>query len=204
MTPYWRVKWAAVGAGAALALVGLAWLMTSIVKSPQDALAEAAPPPPSRITVPVEKKTLDLDVTVLGKVESARAVSGRLSVDERDKAAEATEILVSVGDEAVSATATGIEADGAFVLKLDEPLQKGADAQVRFVPPAQEEALVVPISALFTMADGDTGVVVFEGDVERQEEVTMGAEAAGFVEISPTDLGTVVKGDLVLVSEPTS
>lgn len=199
---YWRVKWAGTGAAVALALVGLAWLLTSVVKSPQDALAEAAPPPPSRITVPVEQKALDLDVTVPGEVESARTVSGTLTVEDRDKAKQAAKVRVSGNGNSVLATLTNIEADGAFTLLLVKPLNRGEKVKVEFLPGEQSEVLVVPISALFTGADGDTDVVVVKNGVEKQVTVTMGTAAAGFVKISPVTDGTVAAGDQVLVSEP--
>lgn len=201
---YWRVRWAGIGAAIALALVGLAWLLTSVVKSPQDALAEAAPPPPSRITVPVEQKALDLEVTEPGQVVAARTVRGTLNVDDRDKVSQAEKIHVSAGETTVSASLTGIEVDGVFTLKLIKPLDPGEKVKVEFLPGEQSEALVVPISALFTGADGDTAVVVVKNGVERQVTVTMGADAAGFVEITPAADGSVAEGDQVLVSEPTS
>jgi multidrug efflux pump subunit AcrA (membrane-fusion protein) len=78
----------------------------------------------------------------------------------------------------------------------------GEKTKIEFLPGEQSEALVVPISALFTGTNGDTDVVVVENGVEKQVTVTMGAGAAGFVEITPTAEGAVTAGDQVLVSEP--
>lgn len=51
-----RLTWAAVGAVCTLLLLGLTWGASLLIKSPQEALAEAAPPPPSIITYPVKTK----------------------------------------------------------------------------------------------------------------------------------------------------
>lgn len=204
---YWRLKWAFIGAAVALVLVGLTWTMTALVKSPQDALASAKPPAPSVITVPIEQKTLSLDVTVDGQLKSPTEATGLLGTDDRERAKSATQVVVSssAGDRA--GILKGISADGRFSLTLASPLtasraESGAVTVTFKSDTAPVESLVVPISALFTSSGGRTAVVRQVRGVQQQVEVTMGANVDGFVAISTKEPGELAAGDEVLVSEP--
>jgi hypothetical protein len=212
---YWRVRWAVLGALVALALVGLAWLLVTVVKSPQDALASAAAPSPSQITVPVKERALDLSVTTIARLVSTDRVKGKLGVDERVRAEAAARITVVGPHGKVSARLLKIEPNGDFVLDLDSALPGdatsddplGADDSVRAVfTPAESAAssLVVPVSALFTSSAGATAVVKVEGGAEHEVVVLTGATVDGFVAVSPNDSGALGAGDEVLVSEPSS
>lgn len=205
--PYWRVRWAAVGALVALGLVGLGWLLTTIVKSPQEALATAEPPPPSRITVPVEERVLDLSLTTRARLTSPTQGRGNLAVEERDRAEGARRILVTGSGGEVTASLARIEANGDFWLDLDGELKPTAGERVQVVfEPRREPApgLVVPISALFTSSSGGTALVVLEDGTERETPVDLHEEVGGFVRVTPVDGSGLESGDQVLVSEPTS
>lgn len=204
---YWRVRWAAYGAAAALALVALTWLLTTVVKSPQEALASAAPPPPSRITVPVEHRALDLRVRTTGRAVTRTTVRGTLSIDERDRVRQAGQIVVtgSGGRSIGHLKQTG--PDGSFRLVLDSPVRAGPGRTVQVVfEPRNPTAIgsVVPISALFTSAAGKVTVIVVRAGQEHEVAVRMGDQAAGFVAVTPLYGDLLTPGDQVLVSEPTS
>lgn len=204
----WRLRWAAYGAASALLLLFVTWSLTSLIRSPQDALADAAPPPPSQITYPVERRTLDADVLATARVVSAGVLSGHLPVDQRTTAEKATRILVVLPTERVAGRIDTIAADGEFRVRLPkrvDPALVGATVRVRFeLLDTAEAVLVVPISALFTAADGDVAVVVVDqnGD-QRQVPITMGLSSGGFVQIIPEG-DQVREGDHVLVSQPES
>lgn len=194
-----------MGAIVALALMALTWLLTNAVKSPQDALASAAPPPPSRITVPVEDRALDLRVVSTGRLVSPVTVRGNLSVDERQRITKVTRIVVTGAGREVEGRLQKLAPDGEYLVVLDSPLRAGVDArvEVRFEPRTSGVAgLVVPISALFTSSGGAVSVVVLEHGVEHEVAVRMGDSTAGFVSVAPVRAGALSAGDQVLVSEP--
>jgi hypothetical protein len=204
----WRLRWAGIGALVAPLLVALTWMLASIVRSPQDVLAEASAPPPSQITFPVERRSLDTTVVATATLDTATSVTGQLPIDDRARAQQAAQVVVTVLSGRVDAVLGAVRADGTFTVRLRQPVPdaRGTTAEVRFISDHQAETgLVVPISALFTAADGTVAVVVVDGDhAEHQLSVTMGVQAGGFVEVTPVEAGQIEEGDLVLVSEPRS
>lgn len=67
----------ALGLAGAAVLAGVAWLVGRGIRSPAQIAADTAPPKPSLITVPVERRSLATEVIVRGMVRygSARAVA---------------------------------------------------------------------------------------------------------------------------------
>ncbi len=63
-----RTTTLAIGLVAVVAAAGGGWIAGSQIKSPAQVAAEAEPPPPSRITVPVEMRTLGRDIIIRGDV----------------------------------------------------------------------------------------------------------------------------------------
>lgn len=63
-----RTTTLAIGLAAVVAAAGGGWYAGSQIKSPAQVAAEAEPPPPSRITVPVEMRTLGRDIIIRGDV----------------------------------------------------------------------------------------------------------------------------------------
>src|SRR4051794_27194753 len=57
-----------IGLGAVLASSLVSWGAASRIRSPAEVAARTAPPVPSAITVPVEKKVLSSDVVIRGTV----------------------------------------------------------------------------------------------------------------------------------------
>ncbi len=113
-------------------------------------------------------------------------------------------------DQAASASPAAADTDAdaaedAFVALLPclpaPPLTAlGTGVQVTFtVARSEGEALVVPVTAVATAADGTTSVEVVEGNGVRRVPVAMGREATGFVAVAPTADGTLGEGDRVRV-----
>jgi peptidoglycan hydrolase-like protein with peptidoglycan-binding domain len=63
-----RTTTLAIGLTAVVAAAGGGWFAGSQIKSPAQVAAEAEPPPASRITVPVETRTLGRDIIIRGDV----------------------------------------------------------------------------------------------------------------------------------------
>ncbi len=79
-----RITWIAAGVATVVAVAGGTWVVASqVLRSPADLAAEAEPPEPSEVAVPVERTELVADVIVRATVEFAepQAVSLAGSVD---------------------------------------------------------------------------------------------------------------------------
>jgi hypothetical protein len=63
-----RTTTLSIGLAAVVAAAAGGWLAGTQIKSPAQVAAEAEPPPPSRITVPVELRTLGRDIIIRGDV----------------------------------------------------------------------------------------------------------------------------------------
>lgn len=203
--PYSRLKWASLGAAVALALVGLTWLITGAIKSPQDVLASTAPPPPSQISVPIEYRVLDTTVTVTGKPVTPTRVVGTIGVDQRDQT-EGAKVLVRAAQGPIHAQLTSLAPDGEFTLHLDRALKSRPPlVEVVFAPARpRSQQLVVPVTALFTSGTGQVAVVVLDDGHEREVPVRMGDVVGGFAAIEPAGTQQLSDRDEVLVSEPSS
>lgn len=202
----WRLRWAGAGAVIGMLLIGAAWGLTAVIKSPQEVLADAEPPPPSLITYPVENRVLQPRVAIPGVVIGPRQVEGTVPIEHRTDLERLTRTEVLVEGSPVRGSAPGpAGADGTIRIELDRRVEvsEGTEVEIRFyldVPTSSE--LVVPISAVFTDSDGERVVVVLREGQQDQVGVRMGATVGGFVAISLLDSGTLAEGDEVLVSEP--
>ncbi|WP_312870602.1 peptidoglycan-binding domain-containing protein [Streptomyces himalayensis] len=67
-------RWVVGLVAAALTLTGAGVAATALIKSPAQAAAETAPPPPDVLTAPVEKRVLTSSVILRGTVVAAQAV----------------------------------------------------------------------------------------------------------------------------------
>jgi multidrug efflux pump subunit AcrA (membrane-fusion protein) len=82
---------------------------------------------------------------------------------------------------------------------LDERLA-GADVRLTVEAAATEgEVLVVPLTAVYNGADGNTAVLkLLPGGTQQRITVTAGVSGDGFVAVTPVD-GALQAGDLVVV-----
>ncbi len=87
----------AVVAAVAVLSAGLGWVLGQRIKSPAEIAAEAAPPDPSLITVPVEERELSSRVVVRGTVVSSGSTAITVS-GSVDGATLITRLPLEVGD----------------------------------------------------------------------------------------------------------
>lgn len=201
---WWRIRWAAVGACVAVAVIAATWAIAHLVKTPQQVLSEASPPPPSRITSAVREQILQPDVIAAGQLTSPTTIIGQLTVNDRSQNPTPSGVIVLFADQQVPASLTHLAENGAFTVTLSRPVPSRGDpgVRVRFASPnSQVKQLSVPITALFTTPSGDTAVVVVRDGIEHQISVTLGLQAGGYAGIVPVG-GAIRPGDRVLVSQP--
>lgn len=202
--PWWRLRWAAVGACVAVAVIAATWAIAHLVRTPEQVLSEASPPLPSRITAAVTEQVLQPDVITAGRLTSATTVAGQLTVRDRSQNPKPDGVAVLFAAEQVPARLTRIAADGTFTVTMAHPVREDetASPRVRFTSPhANVTQLTVPITALFTTPSGDTAVVLVVDGKEHQVRVTLGLQGAGYAGIAPVG-GVIRPGDRVLVSQP--
>lgn len=122
-------------------------------------------------------------------------------VSELDGISAAGEIA-QIG-ELVADSETGARGHELIVAATGDPLDEQlAGADVRLTVEAAttgDEVLVVPLSAVYAGADGQTAVVRLDPDGEQQRvAVTPGVSGDGYVAITPVD-GRLAAGDLVVI-----
>ena len=107
----------AVVAGIAVLSAGVGWFAGQRIKSPAEVAAEAAPPEPSLITVPIELRPLSQDVVIRGTITpsdetslsaTSTTGSGVVTALPKEPGAGITEGDVLVGDRTVGDTRAGL------------------------------------------------------------------------------------------------
>lgn len=202
---WWRLRWASIGGVLVVCLVVATWGIAHLIRTPQDILADTAPPPPSRITFPIIERRLQPDVVVSGSLASRRTVKTQLGVDQRQALPSISSIVVILPSAQIAATVKSRAANGEETLALGRAASdpKGTAVRVRFVSSNRNvKQLSVPISALFATPSGAAAVVVVDGSSERQVEVNLGLRANGYVGITAVRSSALHEGEQVLVSEP--
>ncbi len=91
-----RRRTVTVGLAAAVLLAAGAWMAGRQIRSPAQVAAETAPPQPSAITVPVERRELSSQVIVRGTVRYGSPQSVVLATSELKQAAATAEIVTSL------------------------------------------------------------------------------------------------------------
>ena len=79
-----------------------AWIAGAQIRSPAQVAAETAPPDPSAITVPVERRTLSSEVIVRGTVRYGSPQPVVLATSETKQSGGATGAVPKRGDDEVS------------------------------------------------------------------------------------------------------
>jgi hypothetical protein len=169
----------AVVVGVAVLFAAIGWFAGQRIKSPAEIAAEQAPPEPSLITVPVEKRELSQTLVVRGTARSnesspldAKSTSGELIITRLTK--EAGEEL-DEGDVMIEVAGRPI-----FVLQGDLPV-------FRSLIPTLEGPDVRQLEEALVRLGHDPGEVdgVFDGaTADAVEELY---REAGYVAVEPTD-----------------
>ena len=165
--------------GGVVAAAAGGWLAGRQVQSPAEAAAEAAPPEPSRITVPVERITLSSDLVVRGDVVYDEPVSVSLS------RAPAETPVVTIAPEEGATLEEGdiaLEVIGrpVFALAGDIPMYRDLGPGAEGDDVAIVEAALGRLAFFAGAADG-----VY--DEATETAIAAWYEAAGYDPTGPTD-----------------
>jgi peptidoglycan hydrolase-like protein with peptidoglycan-binding domain len=141
-----------VAAGALVLIAGVAaagWIAGSRVRSPETAAARAAPPDPSLITAPVERRVLSSRVVARGDVVPGQSatVAGPASEDRMT----VTGVFVEVGDELLEGNRV-VEVSGRPVVVLE-----GAVPAFRAMRPGMIGTDIDQLQAALTRVGCNTG-----------------------------------------------
>jgi peptidoglycan hydrolase-like protein with peptidoglycan-binding domain len=168
-----RRRTVTVGLAAAVLLAAGAWMAGRQVRSPAQVAAETAPPQPSAITVPVERRELSSQVIVRGTVRYGSPQSVVLATSELKQAAGDAEIVTSlprrgarVGEGAVLMS---VSSRPVFVLS-------GAQSSHRDLGPGSSGPDVLQLESALVRSGFEPG------PVDGRYDGTTGAAVAAFYE----------------------
>jgi hypothetical protein len=180
-----RKRVVAAGLGVAVLLAIAAWLAGSQVRSPAQVAADTAPPPPSEITAPVERRVLSSEVIVRGTVRYGSPQPVVLATSSIKQGGGADSDIVTdpprrgstVGEGSVVMSVSGRPV---FVLR-------GAQASHRDLAPGTNGPDVEELEAALTRMGFFPGPVDGRYDGRTAAAVADWYESGGWAPFGPTD-----------------
>jgi hypothetical protein len=180
-----RKRVVAAGLGVAILLAIAAWVAGSQVRSPAQVAADTAPPPPSEITAPVERRVLSSDVIGRGTVRYGSPQPVVLATSSVKQGGGADSDIVTdpprrgttVGEGSVAMSVSGRPV---FVLS-------GAQASHRDLAPGTEGPDVEQLEAALSRMGFAPGAVDGSYDGRTGAAVASWYESGGWAPFGPTD-----------------
>jgi hypothetical protein len=180
-----RKRVVAAGLGVAILLAIAAWVAGSQVRSPAQVAADTAPPPPSEITAPVERRVLSSDVIGRGTVRYGSPQPVVLATSSVKQGGGADSDIVTdpprrgttVGEGSVAMSVSGRPV---FVLS-------GAQPSHRDLAPGTEGPDVEQLEAALSRMGFAPGTVDGSYDGRTAAAVASWYESGGWAPFGPTD-----------------
>jgi peptidoglycan hydrolase-like protein with peptidoglycan-binding domain len=171
---------------AVVASAGVGWVAGDQVRSSDDAAADAGPPTPSRITVPVERRALTADLVLRGDIGVAAPLAITLAggVGEGDGGAGASPVVTvapEVGDELVDGQPFA-QVSGRPILTL-----LGAQPMYRTITPGATGDDVAQLEEALARLGFDPGPLDGVYDDAAEAAVDAWYASVGFTSQGPSD-----------------
>lgn len=182
-------RWVAGVAGTAVLLSGAGVLATQLIKSPAQAVADTAPPPPSVLTAPIEYRVLKDSVILRGTVASEQSVDITPVAGGPDAGAAVVTRLPVKARQTVKAGQVLLEVSGRPVIAL-----QGTVPMYRNLKPGARGDDIAQLQVALAMVGHGT-----DGDVKGYfGPRTKTAVSALYEDIGYTPLSAQSDGDLAL------